>query len=270
MSRNMPQRAPGESHPLTVQPLPSPEWDHHRDCAAGYEKSASGSSCQACVAGVSYRSAQQNAVSQGQAANTCAACGCPDGYFETGGCTQTANFQCSLCACTAGQFLPLGVCPAGTKTFNVTDELKCQKCLAVADCEPGVSYLSGLCSGAERRSNICIMCTLKWCEPGFYSGGCNGFTPPTCIAYTVCPSNQYLSGNSQTKDGVCLPCRVCPNGAVGTIVACSAYQNTVCTGEQCSPTKGCPPLNTTIRYCEYAEYEEAPTCGVCPVSLPPS
>jgi hypothetical protein len=224
--------------------------------------------CEPCTTGVSYHDAQHNAVYQGSPANTCLACGCPDGYFVTGDCTKSANFKCNLCSCPAGYYLPTGACPAGITQYNPDYTQTCTRCLTAAECEPGFSFLSGLCAGTERVPNACIICIPKVCDAGYYSGGCNGVTPPTCTPYTACPANQYLIGYSPTKDGECLPCRICSERGLDTITPCGAYSNTICTGEPCYPTKGCSPTNSTSRYCDYAENEDSPTCGVCPVCTP--
>lgn len=267
----------------------------HRDCTTGYiRNSQTPPACVQCESG-KYREAKDN-VAKEDASNICYSCtSCAAksasvaGTYLTRACAYNRDTGCTGCSssCLKGQYklyecnvtsdvvcrACATVCPAGKYKSSRTctgeaflDEVlqACVDCMVPSQCQPGF-YLNKACDGTESEPNRCVECSTNVCPTGQYRGGCTGYTPTTCLPYTVCPNGYYLSDESDAKDGVCKQCSACTG--LNVMRACTKLDDTVCQGSPCGPTRPCPLLTASNRstyFCNYEAGREAASCGVCP------
>jgi hypothetical protein len=214
---------------------------------------------------------------------TCAECSttCSPNTYNTGPCTNFADFQCSLCtqcinlvnyqttACQAGGVItqnrvcsPCSVCSSGTYRTALCNTGANTQCTACTTCTAGSTYETRACQAGNvqdvnRECTACTECTANQ----YQVSDCTVTTNRVCADCGVCQTGEYRATACSSEGSGCQPCSTCGANQYEA-TRCTANSNTDC--QNCSPT--CGPEEYEVKACTLYEDRECRQCstGPCP------
>ena len=153
-----------------------------------------------------------------------------------------------------------------------SDVTGCANCSAPSKCLSGLYMPPGQCPGNTTKDATCSVCRALACPFGTYQRPCYQNTDTACVNYTQCKAGvTTLRNRGQFYDGVCMNCTNCTKFNLTTVLNCSQYQDTLCSGTPCSGASPCPVLADRSYYCDFGAYgtqtvnRTSPgVCGMCP------
>eukprot|EP00054_Salpingoeca_dolichothecata_P028325 m.214394 g.214394 ORF g.214394 m.214394 type:complete len:6684 (-) comp26186_c0_seq6:25-20076(-) len=278
--------------------------------------------CQACDTCTSdeYEVTPCSRTGTGRQNRECATCtkeeDCEAGFFLTGQCQGSENPECTKCTskdqcsaethltgqcggrsdhsckqcrqCQHGLEFETVPCNVAIPGSPLGGDRQCATCTTVSDCETGVEYLDGECTGTNNPT--CKPCVHQCPTRQYLSGVCAGRENPTCEpchgscltcegdgaadSCTSCPAGTFLKLEPGELTGTCVS--TCPGTnefADQKTGQCRPCNITCfgCSGPGANECKGCPQgkfltsENTCVEGCPLGSFgnTDAGTCDGC-------